>query len=103
MNASTLHLQKSNLPRPFRDRDIINRQTSAPVACAAGIRRADLLPEGAFVVGPLVGKLCRGKHVLGMNHQEQVVLRLEMNIPSVRRRRDIIDGMRITRIAHVEN
>jgi hypothetical protein len=76
-----------------------------PVAGRRGrlLRRADLLAERALVVFALVLEFGGGEHVLGVDDEQQVAEGLEVDVPGVGRGRDIGDGLRVPRIADVDD
>jgi hypothetical protein len=51
----------------------------------------------------LVLELRRGEHVLGVDHQEQVIVRLQVDVPGVGGGRHIGCRRRVPRIAHVDH
>ena len=57
----------------------------------------DFLAQGSLVIGVLVLELRRREHVLGVDHQKQVLMCLEMDVPCVRRRGHVFDRARIFR------
>src|SRR6185312_4700710 len=94
---------EADTPGPFGICNVVDRETGAPVAHALGPRGADRLAEGAAVIGALIGKLFRREHVLGVDDEQQVVVRLQMDGPGVRRSLDVGQRARVLRIAHVEH
>ena len=61
------------------------------------------LSDLSAIVGAFVGEFGRGEHVLGVHHQQQVVVGLQMDIPGAGRGGDVIYGFRIARIADVDD
>ena len=87
----------------IRLRNVVDGEPRAPVALSLCFGGADGLAERAAVIGALVGEFGSGEHVLGVDHQQQVVVRLQMDVPGVRRRGDIVHRARIFRVAHVDD
>src|SRR5581483_382987 len=104
VHAAALDRHEADLSRRLRLADVVDRESRRPVARRSLLLRgADHLAELAFVIGALVGELDRGEHVLGVDHQEQLVMRLQVDGPGVRWCRNIVHRARMFRIAHVEN
>ncbi len=104
MHAAALDRHEADLARVFRVGDVVDRHACGPVAllwCLVG--GADGLAERALVVGVLVLELGGREHVLGVDHQQQAVRGLQVDVPGVRRGRDVGDGPGVARIAHVDH
>ena len=100
VNADAAQRQKADFARPVRRGDIKNAKPGAP---APVLNVADGLSYLTGVVDLLVGEAGIGKQIPGVDHQQQVVMRLEVHVPGARRRGDIARGFRIFWIAHVDN
>ena len=97
MDAAALDRHETDLARRLRLRDVIDREAGAPVALSLGLRRADGLAEGAAVIGALVGEFGCREHVLGVDDQQQIVMRLQMDVPGICRCRDVVHRARVFR------
>ncbi len=103
MDAAALDRHEADAARRFRIGNVIDRKPRAPVALALGLRGADGLAERAAVIGALVGELGGGEHVLGVDHQQQIAVNLQMDVPGIGRRRDVVDRARVFGVAHVDD
>jgi hypothetical protein len=85
--------------------DVVDAEAGRPVALPAGdgVRGADLLAERSLVIFALVLELGGGEHVLGMDDEQQVAMRLQMDVPGVGRRRHIGHRLRRSRVANVDD
>ncbi|MNV49769.1 hypothetical protein D3C71_1417340 [compost metagenome] len=100
MNTDPVEGQEADFTRFVRRGDIKNPQPRAP---AFVLHVADGVPHLAGVVDLFVGKTGVGKQIAGIDHQQQIVMRLEMHIPGTRRRRHIARRFWIFRVAHVDD
>ena len=100
MNADAAQRQKADFARPVGRGDIKHPQPGAP---AFVLHVADGLPHLAGVVDFLVGKAGIGKQIPGVNHQQQVVMRLQVHVPGAGRRGHVARRFRVFRVAHVDN
>lgn len=87
MNADPVERQKADFPRLIGNGDIKNTQPGAP---ALLLHIADRLPHRAGVVDLLVGEAGIGKEIPGVDHQQQVVVRLQVDVPGAGRRGDVV-------------
>jgi hypothetical protein len=91
-------------PRPFATRDIVDGKTCAPIAhTLSSVGRTDLPSELALVVRLLVLKLGSGEHVLGVDDEEQVVVRLQVDVPGVLRGRNVLHRFWPRGVLHVDD
>jgi len=67
------------------------------------LRSADFLAERALIVRMLVLELRGREHVLGIDDEQQVVMRLQVDVPCVRWRRHISDGRGPARVEHIHD
>ena len=100
MNADAAQRQKADFAWPVRRGDIKDAKPGAP---AFILHVADGLPHLAGVVDLLIGKTRIGKQIPGVDHQQQIVVRLEVYVPGTRRRGHVTCGFWFFRIAHVNN
>jgi len=105
MNPPAVDRHEADTLRFGRLRNVVDDDTRRPVARggAACVSGTDRVAELAFVVGSLVGKFGGGKHVLGVDDQKQIVMGLQMDIPGIRRRGDVVHRARIFGVAHVND
>ncbi len=103
MDAAAFDAHEADAARRLRLGNVVDREPRAPVARALGFRGADGLAERAFVIGALVGEFGGREHVLGVDHQQQVVVRLKMDVPGIGRRGDVIHRARVLGVAHVDD
>ena len=81
--------------------DIVDGEPRRPVAFRRlGLR---MLVDRALVVGLLVGEVGLREHVLVVDDEQQVLVRLQMQAPGVMRGGDVLHRFRVLRIAHVDH
>ena len=81
--------------------DIVDGEPRRPVAFRRlGLR---MLVDRALVIGLLVGEVGLREHVLVVDDQQQVLVRLQMQAPGVMRGGDVLHRFRVLRIAHVDH
>ncbi|SAY10139.1 Uncharacterised protein [Klebsiella quasipneumoniae] len=100
VNADTAQRQKANFTRLIRRGDIKHAQPGAP---AFVLHIADRVTHRAGVVHLLIGKTGVGKQIPGVDHQQQIVMRLEVHVPGARRRGNIVDRAGPGRIANIDH
>jgi hypothetical protein len=66
-------------------------------------RRSDGCTDGAAIVSALVGKFRSRKHILGINDEQEIVVRLQVDVPGARRGGNVIYRLQVPRIAHVDD
>ena len=105
VDAAALDGHEADLPGFLRPGYVVDGHACRPVALrlAASCGGTDFLAQGSLVIGVLVLELRRREHVLGVDHQKQVLMCLEMDVPCVRRRGHVFDRARIFRVAHVNH
>ena len=98
MDAAAFDRHEADPARRRRLGNIVDRKPGGPVALrsaglACGRGGADDISDLSAIIGAFVGKLGGGKHVLGVHHQQQVVVGLQMDIPGAGRGRNVIYGV----------
>ncbi len=104
MDAAALDRHEADALRSCRLRDVVDREPGGPFAGLAPCsRRPHHRSELSAVVGVLVGELGGREHVLGVDHQQEIVVGLKVNVPGAGRRGQIGDRLRSARVAHVDH
>ena len=104
MNSSALDRHETDLSRVISPADVVHGEAGRPRSTARkGAGAAEFFAERAAVVGPFVLKLGGGEHVLRMDDEQEIVMRLEVDIPGVGRRRDVSNGARPRGVTHVDD
>jgi hypothetical protein len=103
MDAAALDCHEAGAAGVSRHRDIVHRQTGAPVAHSFCFGGADGLAKRSAVISTFVGKFRRSKHVLGVNDEQEIVMHLQMDIPRVRGCRNVVHRARLLGVPHIEN
>ena len=101
VQAGALDRHEADLPRVAGLRDVVDRHAGRPVAAA--LVGLGVVVDRALVVVLLVGHLGLGEHVLVVDDEEQVVVRLQMQRPGVGRRGDVFHRFGLLRVAHVDD
>jgi hypothetical protein len=102
VEADAFDVELADLARIVRCRDVEHRHACGPGT--AGLPARDRFAHGLGVIGLLVGEgLDIGKQIERIDHQQQVVMCLQVDVPGVGRRRNIGDGAGAFRIAHVDD
>ena len=105
MNAAAGHRHEADLARFAGLRYVVDGHSGGPVARhrAGAFGGADLLADRALIIGLLILEFGGGEHILGVDHQQQIVIRLQMNIPGVVRRGKVARRFWRARVAHVDD
>src|SRR3954466_10969641 len=103
MQPVSLHWHEADLSWRIRLRDVVDGETRRE-APAIGFRRGflEFLCIG-LVVGALVGERGLSKQILAMDHQQQVVVSLEMNVPGIGWRGGVGNRLGIGGIPDIDN
>jgi hypothetical protein len=99
MQARSLDGHETDLFGIIRLRQVIDRHAGRPVA--RGGLRLGVMIDRALVVGLLIAELRLGEHVLVVDDQQKIVVRLKVKCPGVGRRRDVLHVFGMGGIADV--
>ena len=100
VNTDAVKRQETDFPRLRGSGNIKDAQPGAP---ALVLHIADRVTHRAGVVHLLISKTGVSKQIPGVDHQQQIVMRLEMHVPGARRRGNIVDGGGPGRIANIDH
>ena len=98
VQPAALHRHEPDLARGSGIFYVVDRHARRPVLHPCG-----MLDDLAFVIGLFVGNVGLGKHVLVVDHQQRIVLGLQMQAPGVRRRGDLVNRTGLYGVAHVDD
>ncbi len=102
VQAGAVDRHEADLPRLSGARNIEYGHSGRPVA-RLRLHVATVRARLRLVVIPLVGHFGLRKHVVAVHEQQQIVVNLEVKAPGVRRILDVVDRLRTSGIAHVDD
>ena len=103
VDAATLDWHETNLPSLGRICNIVHRKTCRPVTRSFRVRGTHLRAEHTLVTFFFVLKFGGGKHVLRIDHEQQILVGLEMDIPSVLRRGDVLHRCWLPQLSNIDD
>src|ERR1700758_3194495 len=104
MNAAAFDGHEADVAWRFATRDVVDGKTRPPIAhTLSSVGGTDFPSELALVVGLLVLKLGSGEHVLGVDDEEQVIVRLQVDVPGVLSGTNILLRLRPRGVLHVDD
>src|ERR1700757_1771313 len=104
MDAAAFDGHEADLAWRFATRDVVDGKTRPPIAhTLSNVGGTDFPSELALVVGLLVLKLGSGEHVLGGYDEEEVIVRLQVDVPGVLSGRNVLHRLRPRGVLHVDD